>query len=226
MRDLQGVAYCGKQGSGKTTLAETTQSLLDEEHGKDGEIVPLAAALKDAVNETLNGLYHGGVIPESTHLELTKEQKRPAFQAIGAELRNHWPDVWAETWRHKCEQLLAEDVLPLNDDMRYPNEVETAQDLGIVVVRLQASRELRGDRISIVGEEHESETALDDYSTANYDIVIDQDEGEAHYTATGPNPGGSERTVTLPDIEPVTIARTVLDIATNQLDRSVYVDAT
>ena len=168
--EYEGIILSGKQGVGKTSVAEALVELIEEETDGRVEIIPFAEALKDAVSRTIDGFREAGLINTD---ELPKDLKRPAHQTIGQGLRDHYPNIWVDTWLYKAQN---NDALVVNDDARYPNEIRKIANNGFFTVRLKASRELRAQRIELTGEDHDSETALDDFDEDEYDLVVDQDQ--------------------------------------------------
>jgi GTPase SAR1 family protein len=168
--EYEGIILSGKQGAGKTSVAESLVELIEEETSERVEIIPFAKALKDAVGRTIDEFREVGLINTD---ELPKSLKRPAYQAIGQGLRDHYPGIWVDTWLYKAQNT---DALVVNDDARYPNEIRKTSNNEFFTVRLKASRGLRAQRIDLIGEDHDSEVALDDFDEDEYDLVIDQDQ--------------------------------------------------
>lgn len=90
-----------------------------------------------------------------------KINSRKILQIMGSLYRQIYNEIWVEATIRKIKNEKPE--LAIIADVRYPNEVAGIQSIGGKVVRLT--------RNVCETDEHESETALDDFE--NWDAVID-----------------------------------------------------
>jgi len=87
---------------------------------------------------------------------------RQVLQIIGTEMfRAISPNVWPEALIRQIKSDNAE--VAIITDIRFANEVETIKENGGAVIRLTRK---------VFEDEHESETALDNFDQSKYDLVI------------------------------------------------------
>jgi len=141
------IGLSGKMQSGKTTVAEYL-----EDKGI-GVIHGFSNGIKDAVVS----LFRCNFMPYCLDRQSVKESvhkcgktHREILQAVGLEMRNLWPDIWAEHWKHYMLTSREPIIVP---DVRFPNEVKAIQDMGGIVIRLTRNP---------VDSDNETETALDE----------------------------------------------------------------
>ena len=167
------IGLSGKMQSGKTTVAEYL-----EDKGI-GVIHGFSNGIKDAVVS----LFRCNFMPYCLDRQSVKESvhkcgktHREILQAVGLEMRNLWPDIWAEHWKHYMLTSREPIIVP---DVRFPNEVKAIQDMGGIVIRLTRNP---------VDSDNETETALDgfvdgdnrvgekyfDYVISNHALTINQ----------------------------------------------------
>lgn len=140
------IAISGKQGSGKSTLAKQFIEKYGFKH------VSFAKALKEmAINEY-------GLSEEEVY---GAKKKREFLQNLGAEKRAEDEDYWVNIVLNQIAKN-PEDNYVL-DDLRYQNELDRLVDAGFITVRVDASSEIRQERIgnTFSNPEHASETELD-----------------------------------------------------------------
>lgn len=171
---LRGIALSGKMGAGKSTVKLALMRQISAAFASAGihdkaTLVPMAMAnsLKVVMQDILRTM---GVDTSDVNWKI---RHREQLQALGQGMRNFSPDCWVD--------ILSRDMLKLPtsaivfvDDVRYPNEADALRRNSLFLVRLKASPELRGKRIKLVNENHEGESALDNYEL--FDMVIDEDE--------------------------------------------------
>jgi len=141
MADLPHIAFIGRAGAGKTTAAE----LLVKHFGY--ERLSFAAPLKVGVGSTLD---------------------RSLLQSVGVGVRELCPDFWVNLLVEQFHGGAAEPAVV--DDCRFPNEAQQLKVEGFLIVKVEADRGDRVQRLRANGKlqdeaqlEHESETALDAY---------------------------------------------------------------
>ncbi len=165
------IAISGKKQSGKTTAIKDLQNKIDVY-----EVLNFADCLKELVFS-----YFAAPTEEYEHTvhepfttEESKQLKHPCgktyrelLQIIGTDMfRGLWPDIWIENYKFRAGILCTDypqEVTILTADVRFPNEIECIQDLGGHVIRL-----LRNP----FNDQHESETALDNYSLRDGGEVV------------------------------------------------------
>jgi hypothetical protein len=173
------IAFSGKVLTGKTTLARALEPWGFTR-------LSFADPLKDYACAEF------GITREQ--LEANKDQYREFLQNTGQAMKAIHNDLLYWT-----NQLLVKvDMMPdvrnvVVDDTRFPYELEPLLKRGFLHVKLivpEATRLYRGklkygDAFELKGNEHESETALDDYTEntliVTNDIMMDRPEQFARY---------------------------------------------
>jgi dephospho-CoA kinase len=159
------IALIGKAGAGKTTAAEY---LVD----KCGYTrVSFAQPLKDIAVQIWGR---------------DAATDRAKLQGLGCAVRDIESDAWcnmAVRRIHELRRLGNGATRFVVDDCRFPNEYWALKELGFVVVRVWAPRNVRVVRLRGNGKlqdesqlEHVSETALDDFAE-DYDIANEFEPG-------------------------------------------------
>jgi hypothetical protein len=159
-RKVKHVALIGPAGVGKDTVAR----LLADRYGYTR--VAFADALKDALifaDPQVNGKRIGDLVAaRGWDGAKANPEVRRLLQAFGVAMRRVDSSIWVRAVAQTVEALEGRVVLT---DVRFPNEVEYAKQLGAVLVRL--------DRVGVdtgMGwRGHISERALDDV-TPDLDI--------------------------------------------------------
>lgn len=144
------IAISGKQYAGKDVLADL---LLERLSGF--RKVPLAGAIKEAYARQ-RGL---GV----EEVERRKAEHRPGLIAMGDWGRKQDPDYW-------LQQVLAQPGKKIIPDVRLKREYDLLKSAGAFLIRLEASREIRSRRGTIVSEGDPTETQLD--AVTDWDAVL------------------------------------------------------
>lgn len=149
------MAFSGKAGAGKNTLARAVQDELARRNQWAVE-VGFADALK---KELLD------------HYGMTKEDPggREKLLEIGHGRREADEDYWVRRLAQRIDSLRPYGVLPLVTDLRYLSELKWARAAGFLVVRVDASGidrgyvlHLRGEDPSFAYSDHPSEVELDE----------------------------------------------------------------
>lgn len=149
--DSQLIAISGKQYAGKDLL---TSLLL--KHLPDFQKVPLAGAIKQA--------YAKQHQISLEVLEANKAMHRPGLIALGNWGREQDPDYW-------LKQVLIQPGKKIISDLRLKREYDLLKAEGAYLIRLEASREVRAERGTIVSEADPTETDLD--SITEWDAVLE-----------------------------------------------------
>ncbi len=142
------IALSGKMGSGKTTLAEELVKDYDFKR------VSFANGVKDTAMNVFGMTYEQAY---------GAQKNRELLQKIGQKCREIEPNVWVNMTRRQIMDYDAQGYDIVVDDMRFKNEFDILRDLGFIMVRIDASPEVRRKRIpnTFAGENEISETDLD-----------------------------------------------------------------
>lgn len=135
------IAISGKQYSGKDFLAALILERLPEFRK-----IPIAYAIKQAYAEQ-----HGLSLEE---IEASKAEHRPGLIAMGDWGRKIDPNYW-------LKQVLSLPGRKIISDVRLKHEYDVLKDAGAFLLRLNADREIRGQRGRLVDEADPTETQLD-----------------------------------------------------------------
>jgi dephospho-CoA kinase len=170
------VSFFGKMGSGKDTAGEFARKYFDFSQMSFGE------ELKRIVDHKYQSLLAAAPADEKAAL------RRRLLQREGQLSREIYPDVWvdcfdrllikkmeaAREWTEKVSRAFKVVVT----DMRQPNEYEYLRSLGAIMIKIEAGKEERLQRIaardgyvpddSILN--HETETWID---TFQFDHVVE-----------------------------------------------------
>lgn len=171
------VAFAGRKQSGKTTCSEFIANYYMS--GLIGygsaKIYNFADPLKvDICMNILDMTYeqcYGNDDSKNTLTQCFWNNKqltaREVMQFVGTDIfRTMKGDVWASATLHKIQQEKPD--LAIVADCRFPNEVETIQNAGGLVIKLTRNP---------YHSDHASETALDasNYPMDKFDLVVDND---------------------------------------------------
>jgi hypothetical protein len=105
------------------------------------------------------------------------QKDRVLLQKLGLNMRDVRESVWVD---YVINNLKPNDYYVL-DDLRYKNELDALKKAGFILVRIEASRDIRERRIPNTfpkDENHLSETDLDDYD--GWDVVIDNNNNDLY----------------------------------------------
>lgn len=174
MKTIDVVLISGKQGSGKTTLAEAIRRMMFNDRAVV-EHITFAEPLYRIHDFAMGILKDAGI-------ERNIVKDGPLLQLIGTEWGRNTidPNIWAKVLKGKVErrggQILknAERVIFLVSDCRFRNEFDIFPDA--LRVRLDCPNEIRRIRCSMWREndQHPSETDLDGYAAdGRFDMYFD-----------------------------------------------------
>jgi hypothetical protein len=204
---MTAVGYSGKMGSGKDTIADAVASKLDVPTAhvsfaatmkNEADLVIatiLEARFSNQAALVVASEFHVSLQDAQTSVDiiwdalsddpqLHARSRHPAIRA----LLQHWgtgvrraqdPEYWVKRTLVPAVSVIAEGYSVCITDVRFPNEAETSQNMGIWVPRLEITVDTQFDRLTTrdghlpdtEAFNHDSETALDDYEA--FDIVID-----------------------------------------------------
>ncbi len=150
MRKASIIAISGKQFSGKDQL---TEILI--KHLPNFTQIPLALAIKQAYGEK-----YGLSLDE---IEANKAQHRPGLIKLGDWGRSQDPDYW-------LKQVLESSGNKIISDVRLKREYDLLKAQDAFLIRLEASREIRSQRGTLVSENDLTECDLD--NTSHWDALL------------------------------------------------------
>jgi hypothetical protein len=166
------IAFAGRKQSGKTTCANFVGSMFEQMYKKPSKIYNFADPLKRDICINILGLTedqcYGDDNAKNSKTHIIWENKlltaREVMQFVGTDLfRKLYNTVWVDATVKKI--LREKPDLALIADCRFPNEVESIQKIGGLVIKLNRNP---------FNSDHPSETALDEcnYSASNFDFII------------------------------------------------------
>ncbi len=151
------IIFSGKQYSGKDTAAKIMlEKLKDFRRCAIGDIIKITY-----------GAQHNLTYEE---IEQNKAKYRAGLIELGNLGRAKDPDYW-------LKKILEQDGNIIVTDVRVPHEYEIFKNAGAISIRIEADRETRAQRGTLVGEDDITEVGLDNIK--NWDFVI---ENNSDYT--------------------------------------------
>ena len=152
------IIFSGKQYSGKDTAAKI---MLDKmptfKRCAMGDIIKLTYGQEK--NLTLE------------EIENNKAQYRPDLLELGNWGRAQNPDYW-------LKKTIEQDGNIIVTDVRVPHEYEVFKNAGAITIRVEATRETRAQRGTLVGENDITEVGLDNIT--DWDFIIDNNSDYEH----------------------------------------------
>ena len=152
------IIFSGKQYSGKDTAAKI---MLDKmptfKRCAMGDIIKLTYGKEK--NLTLE------------EIEKNKAQYRPDLIELGNWGRAQDPDYW-------LKKIIEQDGNIIVTDVRVPHEYKVFKNAGAITIRVEATRETRAKRGTLVGENDITEVGLDNIT--DWDFVIDNNSDYEH----------------------------------------------
>ena len=149
------IAFSGKQYSGKDTAGKV---FLDELQGYKrcamGDIIKLEYG-------KLNNLTY-------EEIEANKAQYRAGLIELGNWGRSQSPDYW-------LEKIISQEGKIIVTDVRVPHEYEVFKSARAISIRVEASREVRATRGTLVGEDDITEIGLDNITDWDYVVENNSD---------------------------------------------------
>jgi hypothetical protein len=191
--ELRGVAFSGKKGSGKSSVART---LVDaaQAAGVQAEVFSFAAPLKQMTYEVMQSLDPSFPQGSTTWAHIRrllgirradwKYRYRRQLQALGQAGREQDPEMWVKLAVARVDRWCTRAGNPciaVIDDLRHVNEADALKQRGFALVRLvptDATWRARGIRDT--GDSHISEVALDQYRGFDEVITVTPDMSESH----------------------------------------------
>lgn len=168
------ILISGKQGSGKTSIAETLAlDLLPKNYVEIKKFAGVLYELEDMIWYKMESM---GIKPK------TRPDKR-LLQLLGTEWgREHIDqDIWVKALSSRVDSFFAKETskpkICIVDDCRFENELTYFPEA--FSVRLECTRDVRKKRTPIWRDtdEHSSETGLDNFSKLDkFDLYVNTDE--------------------------------------------------
>lgn len=144
------IIFSGKQYSGKDTAAKIMlEKLTDFRRCAIGDIIKLTY-----------GRQHNLTYEE---IEKNKAKYRAGLIELGNRGRAQDPDYW-------LKKIIEQDGNIIVTDVRVPHEYEIFKNAGAITIRIEATRQTRSNRGTLIGEDDITETGLDNITT--WDFVI------------------------------------------------------
>ena len=144
------IIFSGKQYSGKDTAAKIMlNKMQDYKRCAMGDIIKLTYGAEKGLS--------------FEEIEKNKPTYRQDLINLGNWGRAQDPDYWLKKILEQPGNIIVTDV-------RVPHEYEVFKNAGAVAVRVEASRETRAKRGTLIGENDITETGLDNIT--NWDYVI------------------------------------------------------
>lgn len=145
------IIFSGKQYSGKDTAAKIMLEAMPEyKRCAMGDIIKLTYAKQKGITYD--------------EIEKNKSKYRQDLINLGNWGRSQSPDYW-------LEKIIEQDGNIIVTDVRIPHEYEIFKSAGAITIRIEASRETRSARGTLIGEDDITEVGLDNIK--NWDFAID-----------------------------------------------------
>ncbi len=148
------IIFSGKQYSGKDTAAKI---MLEEM--KDYRRCAMGDIIKITYGKEKNLSYE--------EIEKNKPLYRQDLINLGNWGREQDPDYW-------LKKILEQEGNIIVTDVRVPHEYEVFKNAGAITIRVEATRETRSQRGTLIGENDITETGLDNIE--DWDYVIDNNQ--------------------------------------------------
>jgi len=155
------IIFSGKQYSGKDTIAKLFLAKLpDFRRCAMGDIIKLTYGKE-------KGLTY-------EEIEKNKAQYRQDLINLGNWGRAQDPDYW-------LNKIIAQEGNIIVTDVRVQHEYEMFKNAGAYTIRVEAPREIRAQRGTLVGETDITEIGLDHIKDWDYIINNDKNDGDLSY---------------------------------------------
>ncbi len=145
------IIFSGKQYSGKDTAAKIMLEAM-----KDYRRCAMGDIIKITYGKEKNLTYE--------EIEKNKPLYRQDLINLGNWGRAQDPDYW-------LKKILEQDGNIIVTDVRVPHEYEVFKKAGAITIRVEATRETRSKRGTLIGENDITETGLDNIE--DWDYIID-----------------------------------------------------
>ncbi len=145
------IIFSGKQYSGKDTAAKIMLEAM-----KDYRRCAMGDIIKITYGKEKNLSYE--------EIEKNKSLYRQDLINLGNWGRAKDPDYW-------LKKILEQEGNIIVTDVRVPHEYEVFKNAGAITIRVEATRETRSKRGTLIGENDITETGLDNIK--DWDFIID-----------------------------------------------------
>jgi len=138
---MNGIAFYGKMGAGKSTLAKALSSQYNNmQMDYYPNIYSFGAGVKKCAKDYFD----------------TETKDRDLLVGIGMKMREVHEDVWIDYLQRnmqkdakKCQQLKMRHI-PIVDDLRFENEYKYLKENGFKIIKLHISPELQEHRLRLL----------------------------------------------------------------------------
>lgn len=152
------IAFTGSMGSGKSTICNIIKSTYPPV-----KVQKFAQPLYDIQD----------YIYARCKLPAPETKDRKLLQWIGTEWGRDTQSktLWVDLWKQEIKRIthMHPETLILCDDVRFEEEAQAVQDVGGLIVKVEATPAIRKKRIELSGTSHASERGIPD---AYIDAVI------------------------------------------------------
>lgn len=153
------IVFSGKQYSGKDTAGKIfLEKLPDYKRCAMGDIIKLEY-----------GKLHNLTYDE---IEANKANYRAGLIELGNWGREQSPDYW-------LEKIISQPGKIIVTDVRVPHEYEVFKAAGAVMIRVEASRDVRARRGTLIGEDDITEVGLD--NVTDWDYIVENNTNFAEF---------------------------------------------
>ena len=149
------IIFSGKQYSGKDTAAKIMLEKMPDFH---------RCAMGDIIKIEY-GKQHNLTYEE---IEKNKAQYRAGLIELGNWGRSQSPDYW-------LNKIISSDGNIMVTDVRVPHEYEVFKNAGAITIRIEADRNTRAKRGTLIGENDITEVGLDNIKDWDYVITNNSD---------------------------------------------------
>lgn len=159
------LGICGPSGVGKTTLAKALIECNKNENNFtllpiNEPVYKVAYSFALACGMNVNTaadffIYKNRSGQHEPREEFLGRSVRQILQKIGTEFGREQvhPDIWVSAWKKRARFKIEQGDIPINDSVRFQNEIDAIHELGGIVVRLDWT-----ENFSLPETTHQSET--------------------------------------------------------------------
>ena|SRR5579885_1241428 len=170
---MKKIAICGKQNTGKNTLANILGDLMASKSKKDMEIIAFADPIKEMIMKMFPtadykclwgpSVLRNNIIQNAVDKNGNPLTYRQALIDIGTLGRQYNPDTWIFTFNERIKDLQKE--LLICPDVRFVNEYEYLKKNNFLIVKIV--------RNAIFTSTDATETAQDQIKDEQFDLILE-----------------------------------------------------